>query len=1236
MNRKIRLLLLGLLAGSRMALAQSPDSVLQVVYLIGNTATAEIPAGNLLAFKKEVRNQAHPFTIIHLGDLLANRGLSDTKDPGTAKIDQLLDLVRGKPRGKMYFIPGDKDWDNSGPAGLKKVKQLEAYLAGQQPNARLLVPGQGCPGPEVLDVGPGLRIIALNTQWWLHPYSKPAEPDTGCDILSEAEMMEALDAAVNDAEGRNILVVGHHPLYSNGVYGGRMPLKKHLFPFTDARPKNRFPLPFLGSMYAAYRQNEGTPRDMAYPGYQNFKSHLDRFLKGNSEVVYASAHDYNLQLLKADNNYQVISGSFAAKEYVGQHSGSLFSKAAAGFTKITYAADGRVRIQFYTFREEGAWPLYSGLLFQSACHPVRQQDIPVNSLVGPCLIQAAKPGEAAAREEGPATVVAGPEYQAGPLKQMFFGKLYRSSWTQPVQVPYLYLGQTPNRLRPYKIGGGRQTTSIRLRDADGQEYVFRSVHKDPVGALPPELRHTVVQEVLRDIMATEQPYAAMPVSRLLDATDILHARPRLYVLGDDPALGPFRAKYAGLLGMLEDRPQDPQANRPGFAGASDIKNTFNFFRSLYKDHDYRVDARAYGKARAFDMLIGDWGRHADNWRWAGYKQGKTTLYRPIPRDRDHAFSRWDGLIPWLADRSWAVPNIQDFNAEFNGLQSLTWPARHLDRALLTSLDRQDWQEIATNLQQQLTDQEIDAAMATFPREVASLEGPLIRERLKVRRDKLPAVLDDYYALLARYVEVLGSNKNEYFKIARLPDARVRVQVFEKDKNTSGPEGEAYFDRTFLKAETKELRLYGLDGRDVFVVSGAVPASIRLRIIGGGGQDSIRDDSAVKSLGRTTLVYDNTNTRLALGQESRNLTSDAPDINSYDRQAFEYNSYNPSGGVLYNRSDGLGIAFGINYQRQRFRKPGFGSQYAFRVRATQHGNLQLTSDLLWRQALGKLDVGTFVDAGQYFRFYNFFGLGNNTVKNDTRYNDNYYKARYGGLILQVFLQRAFFKRSYIRLGPAFETLQTDFANDTFLGEAAAAPYNTATQQLAGLLAEFNLDLRDKPVFTQRGLRVFARHNSYKRLKNGQDAFGLSEGFLDYYGSARLLLPLTLGIRVGGARNYGHDLPFYKYTALGMQQNLRGFVINRFSGDASAYLNTELRFHIGQVNNAFLPFRYGLLGFYDRAKVWYRGEAPGGWHEGYGGGFYLAPIAERFALSALLQHSREESVLIQVGAGFRFDQ
>jgi hypothetical protein len=130
---------------------------------------------------------------------------------------------------------------------------------------------------------------------------------------------------------------------------------------------------------------------------------------------------------------------------------------------------------------------------------------------------------------------------------------------------------------------------------------------------------------------------------------------------------------------LKKKPKKGKKGNPGSYGADDVVRSFDLFRKLYKDHDNRIDATAFARARVFDMWIGDWGRHEDNWKWAGFKHDNKTTYYPIPRDRDHAFSHWNGLLPWLASRHWALPNAENFDYHFHDMSSLTWPARHLDR-----------------------------------------------------------------------------------------------------------------------------------------------------------------------------------------------------------------------------------------------------------------------------------------------------------------------------------------------------------------------------------------------------------------------------------------------------------------------------------------------------------------------------------------------------------------------------
>ncbi|RIY09765.1 hypothetical protein D0T11_11340 [Hymenobacter rubripertinctus] len=1227
------------LAASFSVFAQTTPPA-HTVFLLGNTAGTTLPAGHLQALRRTLEQQTGPFTVVHLGDVVGPEGLGSQQDSSragqTERIDALIALVQGLPNGKLYFVPGDKDWANSGPDGLKRVRRLEKYIE-EHNGKHTFIPEKGCPGPYVVDVAPLVRLVALNSPWFTHPYDKPEAPDTDCKTLTQEEFREQLQDVLDETKGRNVLLVGHQPVVSNGEYGGHLPLGRHLWP------------PVVGAIDAAYRQNVGTPRDLANPRYQQFRQEVLNTLRDHPGAVYAAAHDYSLQLTPQQGSFHLVAGSFAEARYVATNAQSRFNASAEGFSELDYYADGTVKTTFFTFDEGAAAsvvrPAYSGTLFQSACQEPRLAGVAVNSFLPEC--PSAPKGVVEIKPDVPFLATqqlpAGAQYGGTRSSRFWLGPAYRTSWIQPVAVRTLDLTTELGGLRPFGRGGGRQTTSLKLIAADSSEYVFRSVDKDVTKILPPELRNSFAADVLRDITPTSHPYSALVISSLLDKTDILHARPRLFVLPDNQQLGPYRADYAGLLGTLEDRPQDPKPNLPGFAQADNIRRSFSFFRQLYQDNDNRIDAVALGRARAFDMLVADFGKHEDNWKWAAYEDGKKTLYKPIPRDRDQAFTLWNGALTSLVNREWALPSIEGFQDEFRDMKSLNWPARHLDRFLLQSLNREQWQQIARYLQAQITPAAIDEATATLPPELKTLSANELNRKLKARIQELPRALDRYYLLLARRVDVVGSNKAEVFQVTRQPDGQVRVQMFDKAKDGNGPGGPAIFDRTFSPRETEEISLYGLDGKDVFTITGTAKKSVLVRVIGGDGKDRVADDSRVSGLRALTKVYDVPGTDLALGSESDNRTSSRPGVNAYDREQFEFNSYRPTIGLGYNRNDGFTASAGVTFLRQGFRKPGYKNQYSFLVEGSTGGQRQFTATTRHRYAIGKVDAGASFSYGSYFPFYNFFGLGNNAPLDQNRYDDRFYRARYKGILLNAFLERTFFQRSTLRVGPTYEYYNTDFTNDSYLGTVTQTPApgdirpNADFQRLVGLNALLDLDLRDRQSFARRGIRLLARHDSYKQLSGNKGFFGLTQGSAAYYGTARLLVPVTLVLKGGGAKNYGNDddIPFYKFANLGLREGLRGFYRNRFSGDASLYVNSELRLALGRVQTSFLPFSYGVFGFYDRGRVYFQGNSPGGWHQGYGAGFYIAPVSEQLAFSVSYQKSVENN-LIQFGLGFRIDQ
>ena len=91
-------------------------------------------------------------------------------------------------------------------------------------------------------------------------------------------------------------------------------------------------------------------------------------------------------------------------------------------------------------------------------------------------------------------------------------------------------------------------------------------------------------------------------------------------------------------------------------------------KNLQKDEKYTVDENEYIKARLFDMLIGDWDRHYDQWRWGEYKEGDKIIYKPIPRDRDQAFTKYDGALLSILMNIPALRHMQTFKDKIKNVK----------------------------------------------------------------------------------------------------------------------------------------------------------------------------------------------------------------------------------------------------------------------------------------------------------------------------------------------------------------------------------------------------------------------------------------------------------------------------------------------------------------------------------------------------------------------------------------
>src|SRR5690606_16338085 len=229
------------------------------------------------------------------------------------------------------------------------------------------------------------------------------------------------------------------------------------------------------------------------------------------------------------------------------------------------------------------------------------------------------------------------------------------------------------------------------------------------------------------------------------------------------------------------------------------------------DPAQRVDARAYATARLVDLLVGDWDRHADQWRWAGAERGGVAYWLPIPRDRDFPFVDYDGALPSMI--RFVIPNAVSFGPRIRHVDGLTRNARALDRRLLAELDRAAWDSIAVSVQARITDAVIEDAVSRIPPEYAALSGDRIARYLRSRRDDLDEAAASMYGTLSVVVDVIATDQDGLAVIERGAPGAVEVRLHRRRGGETAPSGEPYFRRRFLGRETDEVRVHLLGGSD---------------------------------------------------------------------------------------------------------------------------------------------------------------------------------------------------------------------------------------------------------------------------------------------------------------------------------------------------------------------------------------------------------------------------------------
>lgn len=331
--------------------ALAPEEVATSLYLIGDAGKPDSTGEPVLeALRRDLASRRSQRVVVFLGDNVYPRGLPAVHQPGrrAAELSLAAQVEVVTATGSQgYFVPGNHDWARQGVDGWESVKRQEAFIDSAGRGAVSLQPGGGCPGPGVVDIGPRLRLIMMDTQWWLHPGPKPRDPDSGCATDAEAEIVDSLRAAVRGAPGRMAVVAQHHPMVSGGVHGGHFGWREHLFPLRAIRSSLWIPLPLLGSLYPAARQEGISSQDIGSRAYQRMIAAFRRAFGAAPPALDAAGHEHNLQVVRGSAaRLHLVSGTgiYGHSGRAVPIRGTLFARNASGFARLDIPKKGRGRL----------------------------------------------------------------------------------------------------------------------------------------------------------------------------------------------------------------------------------------------------------------------------------------------------------------------------------------------------------------------------------------------------------------------------------------------------------------------------------------------------------------------------------------------------------------------------------------------------------------------------------------------------------------------------------------------------------------------------------------------------------------------------------------------------------------------------------------------------------------------------------------------------------------------------
>lgn len=1132
--------------------------------------------------------------IIILGDNIYQNGMppKDHRTRGEAEKRAIAQLdIFQKFDGDVTFIPGNHDWRHKIPGLIEQKEFMEKYTDND--SKFHWKPDIGC-GLQGEDLSDDLYLLTIDSEWFLQNWDKNPDINRNCPrIKTRNQFIEEFETELKKNQNKTVLVAMHHPIHSSGIHGGKYELTKHLFP-----SDKKIPLPFLATLANVLRANGGiSKQDIQNALYQSLTKQFEKYAEKYGNVIFASGHEHNLQYLEAGATKQIVSGSGSKVSFAKLGRYSKFAYPVQGFAELTVLKNGASYVRFYKSENDKAVPVY-----QQQINPPHYLDEKIDY------------------EESEAQYVTKAIYEdisLGDSKtyKSIFGEHYRELYFKKMKFEAVDLDTLYGGLKPIQLGGGDQTNSLRMEDKNGKQYNIRQIKKDAVQLLQSnvyedeylrdEFDHTLIENVLEDFMTASHPFAFMTVPVMAEAVGVYHTNPEIYYIPKQKALGKFNKEHGDFIYMIEERPQDDWLGTEFFGSPNhDITSTRKFYGHLKRDEKYKVDEKQYIKSRVFDILIGDFDRHADQWRWAETKtEDKTHVFSPIPRDRDQVFASFDGGIFDLVRLLASFPKAyQTFSDDVDYYKWYSFNSRSQDRNLLRNSSKEDWIAAAEFAKEKITDAVIQNAFAQMPEEVRGEANDKLIATVKKRRDNIVNIISQFYDVIAEYQVVIATDKDDFIDLEYVNDHEVSLKIY---RNIKGERKDLFVENTYTDELTKEIWIYGLDDDDIFTVKGSNNSKIKIRLIGGHGKDTY-------SVGKQRKVivhdYKSSESEFSENFNARKKLSDNYEENVFLREKTVHNTRITVPKFGYNPDDGFLIGGLATFRHKGFYGEDYTTQHKINAGfyfGTQSYNLSY--EIAHADIIGDFNgfAGASYTSPSFAR--NFFGYGNTSVNNQSDFGKKYNRVRLRDLQANIGLRRESKYGSFYELRLSYNALKVKRSGGRYIDaigddlELMDADF-FSNQHFLSAETTYQYESYDDKLAPAKGMNFDLSAGFTQHLNSSDNFFSLNPS-LEFFNPLSQSRRLVLRTQVQSQLRFKEDFNFYQAAHLGAQSGLRGYRRERFTGKQSFVGNADIRYVFNEIRTSFLPIQLGIFGGGDLGRVWVPNDNSNQWHNSYGGGMWI---------------------------------